>query len=117
MANVAVDQRERLRGRAKRRPSKSQRSADDGRKNAKAGEAHPRAVECPRVRQDVVQARGRRRLCTVKVEEELGARQGARIRAREARASGFGESLGRAWGHRGEEYSDCGTQAGYREER
>jgi beta-glucosidase-like glycosyl hydrolase len=44
-------------------------------------------------------------------------RQGARVRAREARAGGFGESLRRAWGHRGEEYSDCGTQAGYCEAR
>jgi hypothetical protein len=65
------------------------------------------------VREDVVEPRGGRRLdAAVEVEEDLRARERARVGAGEPRARGLGEGLRRARGHRGEEYSDGRAEAG-----
>ena len=64
------------------------------------------------MREDVVEARGRRWLDAVKVEQDLGVRERAGVGARQSRARGLGEGLRGAWGHRGEEYAHCRAEAG-----
>lgn len=113
LAYVAVDKRERLRGRAEGRPSESQRGADDGREDGEGGEAQAGAIQRARMGQDVVQAGGGGRLGgAVKVEEDLGERERVRAHARQSGAGGLCEGLGCARGHRGEEDSHGRAEAG-----